>query len=80
MGDYRASDEDYQVPHVRARPARQYDPTAPRQHLLNRVSTEDVSPTPVVLCSFGMKSKATVFGGLRSTLQLSAASIHHVRS
>ena len=85
MGDYRASDEDYikSLTFVRAQLAEYFEPDGSRASVFsNRVSTEDVANARVVLCSFGMKSKATVMVDdvqLRLS-QLSAASIHHVRS
>ena len=83
--DYRASDEDYikSLTFVRAQLAEYFEPNGSRASVFsNRVSTEDVANARVVLCSFGMKSKATVMVDdvqLRLS-QLSAASIHHVRS
>ena len=85
MGDYRASDEDYikSLTFVRAQLAEYFEPDGSRASVFsNRVSTEDVANARVVLCSFGMKSKATVMvDEVQLQLsQLSAASIHHVRS
>lgn len=85
MGDYRASDEDYikSLTFVRAQLAEYFEPNGSRASVFsNRVSTEDVANARVVLCSFGMKSKATVMvDEVQLQLsQLSAASIHHVRS
>ena len=84
-GDYRASDEDYikSLTFVRAQLAEYFEPDGSRASVFsNRVSTEDVANARVVLCSFGMKSKATVMvDEVQLQLsQLSAASIHHVRS
>ena len=85
MGDYRASDEDYikSLTFVRAQLAEYFEPDGSRASVFsNRVSTEDVANARVVLCSFGMKSQATVMvDEVQLQLsQLSAASIHHVRS